>query len=142
MCRMSVVLKVIILLEVSTMISAAQIATFHETTPHVQADAFPADIFTLNRPLLFLEPLRTHQPGRDIIDWPLSDTHYPIFDVLKLPASVPYYEALVEQQKITMATPVNRETPTSFLFDDPVTGKRVKVMLTKPVEPGPSDIRS
>jgi hypothetical protein len=101
-----------------------------------------ADVFTLNRPLLFLDPLRTYQPGRDIIDWPLSDTHYPIFNVLKLPASVPYYEALVEQQKIMMATPVDRETPTSFLFDDPATGKRVKVMLTKPVDPGPSDIRS
>jgi len=88
-------------------------------------------IFTLNRPVIYLDDKKAYEPGKDVIDWPLLDKNYPIFNIHKNPASLEYMESLVELQRQATTTVPVVETPKAVIVTDKNTGKQVKVVLTK-----------
>jgi dTDP-4-dehydrorhamnose 3,5-epimerase-like enzyme len=88
-------------------------------------------VFTLNRPVIYLDELGAYEPGKDVIDWPLTDQNYPVFNINRQPASLDYMERLVVLQRQAMAEKAAIETPKAVIVNDPVTGKQVKVVLTR-----------
>ena len=99
------------------------------------------NVFTLNRPVLYLDAAGHYEPGKDVIDWPLTDTGYPTLEVNQHSASLDYLEALVQMQQRAMSAAPEVETPKAVLITDPATGEQVKVILTR-ADPARSDAAS
>lgn len=88
-------------------------------------------VFTINRPYLFLDPDKDYFPGNDIIDWPIADREFSIFEVNEIPATLDYYSMLIERQRELAKNKVSVSTPRSVMVMDAVTGRQVKVLLRK-----------
>lgn len=95
-------------------------------------------IFTLNRPVFYLDASMAYIPGHDVIDWPLTDTRYPSFKVNEIPAPLAYLEALVGQQQQAMESIPTGETPKAVIVTDESTGQQVKVLLTRAMPSAPT----
>ncbi|MDO7904428.1 dTDP-4-dehydrorhamnose 3,5-epimerase family protein [Pseudomonas sp. K1(2024)] len=88
-------------------------------------------VFTLNRPVFYLDDANAYEPGNDVIDWPLSARPYPVLTPNPTLASLGYLEALAEVQKRLAAIAPAAQTPKAVLVTDQVTGRQVKVILTQ-----------
>ncbi|MBJ9977035.1 dTDP-4-dehydrorhamnose 3,5-epimerase family protein [Pseudomonas sp. S75] len=97
-----------------------------------------AHIYTLNRPVFYLDDARTYEPGNDVIDWPLDDRPYPVLMPNETLASLGYLETLVEVQKQLTALAPAAETPKALLVTDEVSGRQVKVILTQAARSSPA----
>lgn len=93
------------------------------------------NVFTLNRPVIYVDDQMTYEPGKDVIDWPLADNAYPVLERNRKLAPVAWMESLVERQKQAMAEPPAVQTPKAVLVLDEATGKQVKVVLTRASAP-------
>ncbi|WP_175997528.1 dTDP-4-dehydrorhamnose 3,5-epimerase family protein [Burkholderia stabilis] len=88
-----------------------------------------SNVFTVNRPVLYLDDAATYRPGHDVIDWPVADTNYRSFKPNTIPADLDFYESIVSKQKEIVATPATHGTPKTIVIYDENASKYVKVVL-------------
>lgn len=93
-----------------------------------------ANVYTVNRPLIYTKEDGSYLPGNDVIDWPFNNLDYPSYEVNPLPADTEYYNLMILNQKELMESPSERATPKSVLVFDEENNKYVKVMIKQIVQ--------
>jgi dTDP-4-dehydrorhamnose 3,5-epimerase-like enzyme len=88
------------------------------------------DVFTLNRPRLFLNDRETYIPAHDTHDWPIENHNYPTMQCNTILAPEDYYEYLKSRQKNAFSKDITQSTPTSFMTKNKA-GKKIRVLLRK-----------
>ena len=87
------------------------------------------EVFTINRPAVFSKDWQSYDSGNDVIDWPLSNEDYPVFEVTDEEVPQEFYNNQVVVQKDLMSKPVEA-TPIVLMTKD-ASGKEIKVSLRK-----------
>lgn len=87
------------------------------------------NIYTINRPVLYLDEGKTYLPGHDVIDWPICDTQYLSYKTNPIPADEAFYLDIVKKQNELLKTPPTRSTPKSIVIYDEDAAKFVKVII-------------
>lgn len=90
-----------------------------------------ANIYTLNRPVIYIDHNKKYRPGDDIIDLPISDNAYSTYKVNSKLASDKFYDEIVLGQKELMKSPATHSTPKSIIIFDNESGKYVKALIKK-----------
>jgi dTDP-4-dehydrorhamnose 3,5-epimerase-like enzyme len=88
-------------------------------------------VYTINRPVLYLDLDGKYMPGNDVIDWPLNKRPYPVFSTNSMLADLSFYRLQAEGQRHLMLNPPKCSTPQGTLFHDQKTNKTVRLMLRK-----------
>jgi dTDP-4-dehydrorhamnose 3,5-epimerase-like enzyme len=87
------------------------------------------DIFTINRPAVYVQDWQSYDSGNDVIDWPLTKDYYPVLEVSTKEAPQEFYNEQVVVQKDMMSRS-SVSTPIVLMTKDD-SGSDVKVSLRK-----------
>ncbi len=89
------------------------------------------DVFTLNRPRLFLDHRKEYVPGVDVIDIPFDLKRHSLFKVNRLPATMAFYENMSQKQQEIAASKRPISSPITHMIEDTATGKKYRVSLRR-----------
>lgn len=90
------------------------------------------NVFTVNRPRIMIDAKGEYIPRNDVIDLPFNTSKYPVLSPNKIAADEKYYKIqAINQSNFIQTTDDYYETPSSKIYEDPVTGKKYKFTLRK-----------
>lgn len=88
------------------------------------------NVFTVNRPVLFVDNEGSYEPGNDVIDWPIDRQPFPKLEINTIPARQEFYiNQMLAQKELQLAPPMHA-TPMVLLTKDRQ-GSPIRVALRK-----------
>ena len=91
-------------------------------------------VFTINRPVFYIDLDGNYMPGNDVIDWSLDKKPYPVLSTNSILAELPFYRMIADGQRHLMSNPSTNNTPTGILFHDRQTKQTLRITLRKLID--------